>query len=54
MRMSQKTARECSSCGKLTKYICIDCLIEGKGFVPLCQAYDCKIKHEMSGESKTA
>lgn len=46
MEVQQKVGKECRSCGKLTKYICIDCLIDEKGFIPICREASCIRDHE--------
>lgn len=52
MRMSQKTPNKCSCCGRLTKYICADCLVDKVKFIPVCENIECRNKHELRDCSK--
>ena len=47
MREDKREKKDCSSCGKPTKYICTDCLVDGDGFIPLCEKFECKDKHRL-------
>jgi len=47
MIMKQKISEKCCICGELTKYICIDCSIDSKGFIPLCEVISCRDKHDI-------
>lgn len=47
--MKQKTENPCSICKKLTEYLCADCVIDKKEYIPVCENPKCRDEHEKQG-----